>query len=84
MVRKDHSSKALLGTPDYLAPELLLGLNHGPAVDWWAFGICLFEFLIGFPCFTDETPEDIFRNILAGGEYGWQQPVSGHGSNFLC
>ncbi|KAJ3282187.1 hypothetical protein HK104_011050 [Borealophlyctis nickersoniae] len=66
MVRKDPSNKAILGTPDYLAPELLLGLDHGPAVDWWAFGICLFEFLLGYPPFTDDTPEAIFRNILNG------------------
>ncbi|KAJ9048564.1 hypothetical protein DSO57_1033834 [Entomophthora muscae] len=52
------------GTPDYLAPELLLGLSHGPAVDWWALGVCLFEFFCGYPPFTDESPEAIFRNIL--------------------
>jgi tRNA A-37 threonylcarbamoyl transferase component Bud32 len=40
--RKFHNSR-LLGTPDYLSPELLLGLGHGPSVDWWALGICLFE-----------------------------------------
>ena len=61
-VRQD--SKALLGTPDYLAPELLLGLGHGSAVDWWALGICVFEWLVGYPPFSDESPEAIFRNIL--------------------
>ncbi|ORX91060.1 serine/threonine protein kinase 15 [Basidiobolus meristosporus CBS 931.73] len=54
----------LLGTPDYLAPELLTGVGHGPAVDWWALGVCLFEFLVGYPPFMDETPEAIFKNIL--------------------
>ncbi|ORX93748.1 serine/threonine protein kinase 15 [Basidiobolus meristosporus CBS 931.73] len=54
----------LLGTPDYLAPELLTGVGHGPAVDWWALGVCLFEFLVGYPPFMDETPENIFKNIL--------------------
>ncbi|KAI8808055.1 hypothetical protein BJ742DRAFT_289545 [Cladochytrium replicatum] len=58
------SSKALLGTPDYLAPELLLGLHHGPAVDWWALGICMYEWLVGWPPFADESPELIFRSIL--------------------
>ncbi|TPX32831.1 hypothetical protein SmJEL517_g04161 [Synchytrium microbalum] len=62
--RVRHESKALLGTPDYLAPELLLGLGHGPAVDWWALGICIFEWVVGFPPFSDESPEAIFRNIL--------------------
>ncbi|KAF9938027.1 hypothetical protein BGZ65_000575, partial [Modicella reniformis] len=64
-LRRDRgSSKALLGTPDYLAPELLLGFGHGPAVDWWSLGVCLFEFLTGYPPFMDEAPEAIFKNIL--------------------
>ncbi|KAM4687422.1 serine/threonine-protein kinase greatwall isoform 2-T2 [Discoglossus pictus] len=54
----------VLGTPDYLAPELLLGKAHGPSVDWWALGVCLFEFLTGIPPFNDETPAQVFQNIL--------------------
>nr|XP_056713686.1 serine/threonine-protein kinase greatwall [Euleptes europaea] len=54
----------ILGTPDYLAPELLLAKAHGPAVDWWALGVCLFEFLTGIPPFNDETPPQVFQNIL--------------------
>ncbi|KAL8597516.1 hypothetical protein ACOMHN_033387 [Nucella lapillus] len=54
----------LLGTPDYLAPEILRQEKHGPAVDWWALGACLFELLTGLPPFNDETPELVFRNIL--------------------
>ncbi|XP_005386927.1 PREDICTED: serine/threonine-protein kinase greatwall isoform X2 [Chinchilla lanigera] len=59
----------ILGTPDYLAPELLLSTAHGfltsgPAVDWWALGVCLFEFLTGIPPFNDETPQQVFQNIL--------------------
>uniref|UniRef100_A0A8C2SU15 Serine/threonine-protein kinase greatwall n=1 Tax=Coturnix japonica TaxID=93934 RepID=A0A8C2SU15_COTJA len=59
----------ILGTPDYLAPELLLTKPHGTlisgsAVDWWALGVCLFEFLTGIPPFNDETPAQVFQNIL--------------------
>uniref|UniRef100_A0A803W1Z3 Serine/threonine-protein kinase greatwall n=8 Tax=Passeriformes TaxID=9126 RepID=A0A803W1Z3_FICAL len=59
----------ILGTPDYLAPELLLTQPHGTlisgsAVDWWALGVCLFEFLTGIPPFNDETPTQVFQNIL--------------------
>uniref|UniRef100_A0A8C7SHU7 Serine/threonine-protein kinase greatwall n=1 Tax=Oncorhynchus mykiss TaxID=8022 RepID=A0A8C7SHU7_ONCMY len=63
----------ILGTPDYLAPELLLGKPHGffsgyskcdCMVDWWALGVCLFEFLTGVPPFNDETPQLVFQNIL--------------------
>ena len=54
----------VLGTPDYLAPELLLKKPHGPAVDWWSLGVCFYEFLLGGPPFNDESPEAIFNNIL--------------------
>ncbi|XP_070842105.1 serine/threonine-protein kinase greatwall [Chaetodon trifascialis] len=54
----------ILGTPDYLAPELLLGKPHDVMVDWWALGVCLFEFLTGVPPFNDETPQLVFQNIL--------------------
>lgn len=60
----------VLGTPDYLAPELLLKKPHGPAVDWWSLGVCLYEFLLGGPPFNDETPEQIFNNIL-GRQIEW-------------
>ena len=53
-----------MGTPDYLAPELLLGTGHGPEVDWWALGCILYEFIAGVPPFNADTPEEIFDNIL--------------------
>jgi serine/threonine protein kinase/mRNA-degrading endonuclease RelE of RelBE toxin-antitoxin system len=53
------------GTPDYLAPEILLGSEHSYAVDWWALGCIMFEFLFGCPPFNDDTPHKIFDNILS-------------------
>lgn len=53
-----------VGTPDYLAPELLLGTGHGLEVDWWSLGVILYEFVVGCPPFAADTPEDIFQNIL--------------------
>ncbi|XP_076284518.1 serine/threonine-protein kinase greatwall [Lasioglossum baleicum] len=61
----NRSDDRILGTPDYLAPELLLKKGHGSAVDWWALGVCLFEFCTGVPPFNDETPQAVFANILA-------------------
>lgn len=52
------------GTPDYLAPEIILGVPHGPPVDYWALGIILYEMLVGFPPFNDDTVDAIFGNIL--------------------
>lgn len=55
---------SVCGTPDYLAPEILLGTGHTYPVDWWALGIILFEMLTGCPPFNDDTPQAIFDNIL--------------------
>ncbi|KAJ9511434.1 hypothetical protein QJQ45_029913, partial [Haematococcus lacustris] len=64
MVVPEHERKRAVGTPDYLAPELLLGTGHGPEVDWWALGTILYEFVMGVPPFNADTPEEIFDNIL--------------------
>ncbi|KAF7998362.1 hypothetical protein HCN44_009760 [Aphidius gifuensis] len=61
----NRSDDRILGTPDYLAPELLLRQGHGPAVDWWALGVCLYEFCTGIPPFNDDTPQAVFDNILS-------------------
>ncbi|KAJ8902485.1 hypothetical protein NDN08_006889 [Rhodosorus marinus] len=55
-----------VGTPDYLAPEILLGQGHSFTVDWWAVGVLLYEFLMGIPPFHASTAENIFENILDG------------------
>lgn len=65
-VKRGHwsSDQRILGTPDYLAPELLLHKGHNHAVDWWALGVCFYEFVTGIPPFNDETPQQVFKNIL--------------------
>lgn len=60
----EEKNEKVFGTPDYLCPELLLAYPHDKSVDWWALGVCLFEFLVGITPFADETPQLIFNNIL--------------------
>ncbi len=48
---------AQVGTPDYLAPELLLGTGHGPEVDWWSLGAIVYELVTGVPPFNADMPE---------------------------
>ncbi|MED6222078.1 putative serine/threonine protein kinase ireh1 [Stylosanthes scabra] len=62
--RELRKKRSAVGTPDYLAPEILLGTGHGYTADWWSVGIILFELLVGLPPFNAEHPQTIFDNIL--------------------
>lgn len=62
------------GTPDYIAPEILLGEEHSYAVDYWSLGCITYELLFGVPPFNADTVEDIFNNILSG-FYEWPEDL---------
>ena len=65
-LKKIKNQHRIIGTPDYIAPEILTGVAgslNNPSVDLWSLGVILFEFLIGVPPFSDETVDKIFDNI---------------------
>lgn len=63
---KQFTDKQVFGTPDYLAPEVILRQGYGKPVDWWSLGIILYEFLIGVPPFYGDSPEELFADTLSG------------------
>jgi len=56
----------MTGTPEYIAPEVLLSKGHGKGVDWWTLGILIYEMLVGEPPFIDDDPMGIYQQILTG------------------
>jgi len=56
----------LCGTPDYLAPEVILNEGHDWAVDYWALGVLIYEMAAGTPPFYADDPMEVYEKILSG------------------
>lgn len=76
MMRTHHVRHAdsVVGSPDYMAPEVLRGREYGTSVDYWSLGCILYEFLCGFPPFSGAQPEETWAN-LKNWQRALQRPV---------
>ena len=88
MMKKEpkYITNSFVGTAEYLAPEVIVGYGYSGTVDWWTFGIFMYELLYGRTPFHSRVRDEVFSQILDGDVVfpkTWYYPVSSHAKDLI-
>ena len=84
---EDGKTFSMVGSPYYMAPEIILKQGHWQAVDWWSLGILIYEMLFGLPPFYNRNTRLAYEKLLTRElefpQFGGGAPVSSAGKTLL-
>lgn len=66
IVKPEERAMSVVGTPDYMAPEVICQTGHHQPVDWWMLGVLVFELLVGRAPFEAESTPQIYELVKQG------------------
>ncbi len=64
LLKPGEKTYSLVGTPDYVSPEVIINKGQTFTTDWWSFGILIYEMIYGSPPFYNRDHEKMFHDIL--------------------